>query len=209
MISTINKHHWFIGIYILFLSLACYFLLSFSKIDSHLLLTSWHNSTADFFFKYATHLGDGLGVLAFALLGLIFSKRHFLQIGLSGLLSGIIAQFLKKVVYGPTPRPIKFFADTDYSIYQVPGVTMNEVFSYPSGHATSAFCLAASFAILGKSKRWDILGAIFGITVAYSRIYLSQHFLEDIVYGSIIGIVTAFIIDFLLTRWEERKSGQA
>lgn len=206
--STFKKHHWFLVIYAIYLILAAYILLTMSKTDSHLLLTNWHNSFGDIVFKYSTHLGDGLAIVIYALIALYFGKKYFLQIAISGFISGLIAQLLKKVVYGPTPRPIKFFAETDISIYQVPGVSMNEVFSYPSGHATSAFCMAASFALLANKKRYDIIFGILGTLIAYSRIYLSQHFLEDIVYGSIIGVTTAFMVNWLLSRRESKNTSQ-
>lgn len=201
MISTLKKHSWFLGIYLLFVFTAIYLLITYTKTDSHLLLTTWHNTIGDFIFKYGTHLGDGVAVVAFTLLGLFWGKRHALQIGLSGLLSGGIAQFLKKVVYGPTPRPFKFFENTEVQLYHVAGVDINQVFSFPSGHATSAFCLAFSFALLAQRKRYDILFGLLGILVAYSRVYLSQHFLEDILFGSVIGMTTALAVHLTLNRY--------
>jgi membrane-associated phospholipid phosphatase len=38
---------------------------------------------------------------------------------------------------------------------------------------------------------------VMAVLGAYSRIYLSQHFLSDVCVGSIIGFVTPFLVFFL------------
>jgi membrane-associated phospholipid phosphatase len=52
-------------------------------------------------------------------------------------------------------------------------------------------CLAAL--LPPKHKGWQIAFLIIGIGVAYSRIYLSCHFLEDTLLGALIGTIAAAI----------------
>ena len=86
--------------------------------------------------------------------------------------------------------------------------------SFPSGHASTFFmfstCLAIFLAyryhqtdkpnglrtqiLLNVSMLLLLVLAVLG---AYSRVYLSQHFLSDVCVGSIIGFTTPFLMFYL------------
>jgi membrane-associated phospholipid phosphatase len=42
-----------------------------------------------------------------------------------------------------------------------------------------------------------VLLLVFAAIGAYSRVYLSQHFLSDVCVGSIIGFITPFLMFYL------------
>jgi len=65
--------------------------------------------------------------------------------------------------------------------------------SFPSGHSASAFALCLSLAIILKKRVWQLAMFLAAITIAYSRVYLSQHFLVDIWAGSAIGTLVAAV----------------
>jgi membrane-associated phospholipid phosphatase len=56
------------------------------------------------------------------------------------------------------------------------------------------------FALLFNSKRFGILLLLIAIITAYSRIYLSQHFLQDVVAGSVLGVITSSVIYYVLAK---------
>mgnify|MGYP000387859437 CR=1 FL=1 len=58
-------------------------------------------------------------------------------------------------------------------------------FSFPSGHASSAFAGASIFASFDKKRR--IFYYVIAIIISYSRIYLSCHYLMDVTIGALIG----------------------
>jgi membrane-associated phospholipid phosphatase len=39
------------------------------------------------------------------------------------------------------------------------------------------------------------------VAVGYSRMYLFQHFLVDVFFGSILGTITALLFDYFLTNY--------
>ncbi|MBQ4033728.1 MAG: phosphatase PAP2 family protein, partial [Paludibacteraceae bacterium] len=47
---------------------------------------------------------------------------------------------------------------------------------------------------------------LIGVSVAYSRIYLSCHFLEDTMFGAFIGVIaTAIVYTFMYrTEWGDK-----
>jgi len=70
--------------------------------------------------------------------------------------------------------------------------------SFPSGHASKAF-MGASFI----HKRYGLnfgIPAYFGASyVAYSRVYADKHYVEDVLAGAIIGVVSSF---YFTTRYK-------
>ena len=55
--------------------------------------------------------------------------------------------------------------------------------------------------MMTKSHLLSILFALTAVLIGFSRIYLSQHFFEDVFVGTIIGTVVTFLIYFWLDRY--------
>jgi membrane-associated phospholipid phosphatase len=203
------QFHWsyFIG-YLIFIAVSGIVLLNFPKQDIHIYLNNFHYSFADTFFKYITYVGDGAMIAVVVVILAFISKRKALFIMLSGVISGAIAQLLKKVVFGPTARPSAYFNDLEIPLYYVDGVELHAAFSFPSGHSTAIFALVTAILLIQKSKKFDILLILTAILVGYSRIYLSQHFLIDVFTGSIIGTsITLIVYQFLYSPKMLTKNG--
>ncbi len=73
-------------------------------------------------------------------------------------------------------------------------VTCPTSYSFPSGHATVIFAAVTVLSLHYKKRLLTILLFIFAGLVALSRLMLNLHRVEDIVFGSIIGLVTAFLV---------------
>jgi len=96
--------------------------------------------------------------------------------------SGILVQVLKHLVGRARPRV------TDHLL--VIGPTLKSGYdSFPSGHTTSAFCLAEILS--GRFPRYRILFYLWAATVGFGRIEEMAHFPSDVFAGAVLGIVTA------------------
>jgi undecaprenyl-diphosphatase len=73
--------------------------------------------------------------------------------------------------------------------------------SFPSGHATTAFALAAVIGFV--SPRWYAPGLLLAAAIAVSRVALGVHYTSDVVAGAILGVVGAYIVRLLFAsrRW--------
>lgn len=125
--------------------------------------------------------------------------RYAVIVGLSNIIASIITQALKQTVFNEVVRPKKFFEGIQ-DLYFVPGVENHLYFSFPSGHATCAFSLYFALALLVKNKALELSLFFVALLVGYSRIYLSQHFFEDVYAGSLIGICITFIVYYLIQK---------
>lgn len=191
------KLRYFLATSVIFASIALLLIIFTNKLELHLYLNRQHTAFTDIFFKYYTNVGDG----AFALLLLpfcfIFSKiKHLFLAFSSCLIGGMLAQILKRIVFFDALRPKHFFADNVLHI--VDGVSLHSTHSFPSGHTASAFAFFIFLAFIGKkSAPWQYLCAFLAILVGYSRVYLSHHFLVDVVAGALVGII-GFYIAYLI-----------
>ncbi|HEY0978786.1 MAG TPA: phosphatase PAP2 family protein [Flavobacteriales bacterium] len=165
--------------------------------ELHLAVNRFHGPYGDLFFAPFTHLGDGLTVLAVSLLFLLRSWRGFLMVGLSAGLSALVTQTLKRTLFAEVDRPMEFLAELP-ELHLVQGVVMNHHNSFPSGHSTAAFSMCCALAVLIARPTWSIALALLAGLLAYSRVYLSQHFTEDVLAGAFIGTLTASLVYVLL-----------
>ena len=106
----------------------------------------------------------------------------------------IIVQPLKHLFHHP--RPLTVFAETGVPLPAVDGVHLHAWNSFPSGHTAAIFALMVAVAMM-LPKWWQkTLCILFAIIVGYSRIYLSQHFIDDVLFGAIIGIIACIANPF-------------
>ncbi len=69
--------------------------------------------------------------------------------------------------------------------------------SFPSGHTSTAFSLAASLSI--ECKKWYMVvpAYLYATSVGYSRLYLGEHYPTDVLAGAVIGIGSAYLSNWL------------
>jgi membrane-associated phospholipid phosphatase len=77
--------------------------------------------------------------------------------------------------------------------------------SFPSGHAMSAFAVAAAIALLAPRLRWAVL-AVAGV-IAVSRAYLGVHFWLDVLAGAAFGIAIGASMAIAVRRSVATRAG--
>jgi membrane-associated phospholipid phosphatase len=167
--------------------------ISIPKSELHLFINRHNFSFGDSFFQYYTHIGGFLFIAAI-IVGLLFYKyQASLFVCLSELLAVLIV-FPLKILFA-VDRPLLHFADVP--LHLVDTVILENSLSFPSGHSACAFALFMSLAVLVKLKGIKFLFFILAVLVAYSRVYLSHHFVEDVFAGSVIGVLSVFFVYLL------------
>ncbi|HTI94511.1 MAG TPA: phosphatase PAP2 family protein [Puia sp.] len=185
----------FFSFFAFFFLVGLIFLLSEGKAGAFVALNPFHRSALDTFFVCLTFLGDGrFSVIIIALFLVMRRWSESCQILGSFLLSALLAQILKNIF--SMPRPKQFFAPGQYAFF-IDGVTHTGFASFPSGHSTSVFALATILALLEKNKKTNVAYLFGAVAVGYSRIYLGQHFLNDVLMGASIGMLTAVLVNWL------------
>jgi len=201
-LKEISKVSTFLLTSALFILIGVIIIATQEKTGIHLAINAHHNQFFDYFFKYWTYVGDGVvAPIIVILLGVYAYKKDgvsALMLGLGSLvMAGILSQFLKRVFFSGALRPSEFIGADQ--LYLVPDVDVHAFHSFPSGHTTAAFAFLGFIACVffAKNKLLQVVLAIMAVLVGYSRMYLSQHFLEDVVAGACLGILSFAIVFFI------------
>ncbi len=161
-------------------------------------LNQYHNNWMDSFFIRYTCLGDGL-VSVLAVLVLLFTRKYKAAVLLLAAFSssGLLACLFKN--FFSLPRPRLYFEQLHivYSNF-IDGITLSNNSSFPSGHTASAFAMATVIVLLSHKKAATSIAMIAALLVAYSRMYLGQHFLPDITAGAFLGIVCTMVSYYII-----------
>lgn len=167
-----------------------------------------HSTFSDRFFTFVTYGGDGKIFIPLILI-LLFVRFSYALVAISAWAGhGILCSVLKRLVFPNMLRPTGTI-DNDL-LYFVPGVDVHANYSFPSGHTATAFCFAIILALLLRRRSVFFIVVAFAMLVAYSRVYLLQHFLIDVVGGAFIGTVVAMTAWYLFetygkAEWLSRK----
>lgn len=149
-----------------------------------------------FFINY-TFIGDGIfaGCLA-ALLVFYFKKK---QTGLTLLISFIISslaiQLTRNFMNAGVPQ-LYFEAGTYLNF--TGGIGVSDDSGFPSGHTAIAFALTTVLVLMIQNKKWQLPLLLAAMLVGYSRIYLAQHFLSDLIVGALMGTIAAVVSFYLV-----------
>lgn len=214
-ISTLVKNNRIFFIVFFLLALfGAFICLYFNKKEGFYLLNGYHTIFLTNLFIVLTFLGDGFICVAVGLLIYFFADRFTgLLVISSYVLSGLIAQLLKQFVI--EARPGVLLEESDYPNF-IENVTLHNYHAFPSGHTASAFAMVAVVAFVIKNKRYAVPLLIVASAIGYSRIYLAQHFMIDVLGGALIGVLSGMICWFLLYnrrsaiqnfRWNNLKVG--
>ena len=172
---------------------------SYSKTDISIFVNAHYTDFLDFACQYGTYLGDGLFVLSIAMLLSFFNKKIGVAAVFAYIISSLIVQGLKHLVFDDRNRPSKFLDMTQ--MHLVPGVEIYHFNSFPSGHTAAAFAFFTILALFYQKPAFQILCLLLAIFTAYTRIYLLQHFFQDTLVGSAIGVATSLLVyDWLIER---------
>ena len=142
------------------------------------------DSIIEFFMKIP---GQYVLVLIFAI-ALFAGKRHLKITALTALSAYTIARYSYKLIKELVQRPRPFHVMDNVRLVIGP----HGGYSFPSGHATTSFCLAAVIAM--RYPKLSYPAFIIATLVALSRPYVGVHHPSDILVGSLLGMFIGFIV---------------
>ena len=208
----------FIGLSLVLIVALGLALLCIPKGELHLLLCDRHTPARDIFYRYYTQVAEWFPyVLCVAIL--LFGRVGdgvFASACLA--FSALTTQIFKHIIVAP--RPLTWFAEhmPEVQLPLTEGVRMNYWLSFPSGHTTSFFALFFALSIIvtskftGSTRLTSLTSSLIQLLLfllaalgGYSRIYLSQHFPEDVFGGMLVGCLITVVCYVLFNRFEDKK----
>jgi membrane-associated phospholipid phosphatase len=192
MLSLVKKNAAFFIPYFLFLLCGGVVLICFKKTDITVFINTLHSPTADTFFKYYTNIGLGWLILPVVFV-LSFMRLRYVIMAVATFLLAVIVNDTIKFAVG-APRPAEVFSQLHQSLYFIPGEEIDHWNSFPSGHTVTAFSSFSLLALVYSKNSVKFLLFVMAFLVAYSRMYLAEHFLVDVYVASLIGVCSSIFV---------------
>ena len=150
------------------------------------LINDAHTPAGDLFFGLVSGLGDGLIVALLCSLLMLFRLRLGMAALAAYLLSGLVAQLLKRVFDMPRPPAV---LENVHLLGQA-----FTAHSFPSGHATSDGVMVMLALLLWGVRDWRGWGvAALFVLAAVGRVYGGVHFPVDVAVGLGIGMLSMWL----------------
>ena len=193
--DIIKKNAIFFSGFFLFAFVGLAFTQYYGRDQLHLLINSYYSPFFDVFFKYLSKLGPILFIISILYYVIKKEKYKVLFLLLSSyLLNFIVITIVKRMFFIHVHRPTFYFSQKGIDLHLVDGVRSQIPFTFPSGHASESFLFMLFICIMTKSKWIQSIAICISILMAFSRVYLSKHFLIDTIGGAFLGV---FIMIFM------------
>jgi membrane-associated phospholipid phosphatase len=172
--------------------------LQLGKRDLFLFINNYYSDWADRFFALYTHVGDGLFCVLVILLLLFIKYGYALAATVAFLLSAGVSAIMKHLIFASEFRPRKYFEAEPGLIRFIENIDIHSANSFPSGHTVTSFAIFAILSFMIKDKRWGALFFVIALLAGFSRVYLAQHFFEDVYWGAFIGVLASIVVWYTL-----------
>lgn len=159
------------------------------------------NPVFDWLFYLITHLGDqivfiGLSVIVYWTINKKYAHRFVFTFMVTAFINSSLKQVFQR------DRPYYYEGVTYEPSWLTPG------YAFPSGHSAAAGALGYMLYDVSKrtKKKWiKYLSIAVLILVPFSRVYLGQHFLSDVIVGVVISFVLAHFIFKLIDKMGDNE----
>jgi membrane-associated phospholipid phosphatase len=188
------------ALYTVIILIISFFLLNYGKVQIHVFLNQLvGNKILDRFFYYITYLGDGGLAPVLLICVLFYNIRLGVCCTFSFLIAALVTAILKNYFFDDVMRPWHVFqwhVSTPLKYVDTDSLYIHR--SFPSGHATQAFAVFTCLVLFARKYSYKLIFFSLAILAAFSRVYLSQHWLVDVTAGSMVGLISAIILFYLL-----------
>jgi len=155
---------------------------------------AWYSPSGYWWMGVVTSWGEA-HLFAIVIIAVAFQKRYLMALEFlsAGILSSIVVQSMKRLVFAPSPRPMAVIKWSETLLPE--GLEVPLQFAFPSGHTTTAFVFFTLLALHFKKISVQILAAIAIIGVGLSRVYLMAHWIPDVMAGAVLGMILALLVN--------------
>lgn len=190
--------------------MVCGIFLSFfpSKVAAQLAIHhAWYSPRGYDVMGFVTGWGEGpmfaLIIIAYSIQRQWYRAGEFLA---AGILSSVLVQVFKRVVFAPSPRPM---AVIEWSATELAtDLELPLQHAFPSGHTTTAFVFFTLIALHWRRPAIQGFAIFCAIAVAVSRVYLMAHWITDVMAGAVLGMGIAFAVHALFQRVQKKPLTQ-
>ena len=184
-----NKPGLFLFLFAAFLLFGAFLVLCIPKGELILFVNDHRHPFMDVFFRYFTHLGNATLCVVLFVVFLFIKFAHAIRILLMTVIQALLVYLFKHLWFNNLPRPKVYFSGI-VELNFIEGVDIHGYDTFPSGHTVTAFALAMLLSVIYQRQMYaSFLLFMMATLVAFSRVYLMQHFFVDVYIGAILGVL--------------------
>ena len=157
---------------------------------------SHHTPFLDYFFKYFTQIAEWPVIVAALLLAFYRNIRTGFIAGLIYLAESAVVNGTKAMLH--TRRPV---SELSTKLHHIDGVNILSHQSFPSGHTAAAFVGFGIISMLYPNRWIQLFCGLSAVLVGYSRLYLGQHYLRDVMASAFIALLLLYLFQYLTTKF--------
>ena len=204
MKELIKKNGPFISVYLLLAAVIMILISLYGKEGTQLLANQYYSPFFDTFFFWSTKIVEWFSIVVITGILLFKGAKYAINGVLIFGITTLITFSLKRLVFPDAIRPTGIIKElrlipSEFGLNQV----VNN--SFPSGHTTAGFTLFCFISLISVNKKLGFIYGFIALLIGYSRVYLSQHFFEDVLSGATIG---TFFTLFLYYLFDKIKYGK-
>lgn len=180
------------------LSLALVWLLSTPGVSPTLWANSHHSYPSDWFFFYYSKIAEWPVVVAALVLSFLYHTKLGFLASAAYALEGLGVNLIKTALNRPRP-----LIEAGVSqLHSAHGEVFHSWHSFPSGHTAAAVMGFGLMAMLTPNRWLQASCAVLAFLVGYSRMYLGQHYLRDVMAGATFSLLILAAYQFLAIRFK-------
>lgn len=150
---------------------------------------------------FITTLGNS-GIVWIIICAILISKKKYRVFGLAGLFALILNAILGEgIIKHLVKRPRPFLTMEDISLL----IKAPNGYSFPSGHTSSGIAVMSVLTYykdkLCKLETLIKCGWVLAILIMISRVYLTVHYLSDILGGVLLGVISFSITIYIFNKY--------
>lgn len=201
MVQIVKDQKLFLGLYLIFFIFAVVLWTFSNKGDIIIFFSENRMPEINYFFRFMSFIVEPWFFIVLGIIFVFIDYRNSILIGLVGI-SCLLLSYLLKMLFSQ-PRPNLYFEKLgiwgDLKIVDN-YIAATGLTSFPSGHTMAAFALFFILTIIISRAYFSVFAILAAVLSGLSRIYLMNHFLEDVVVGSMIGLLIAISLKLLIER---------
>lgn len=160
-----------------------------SQIELFVALNRWLAEFPPILWMSLSLLGTGWAVFSLLFPSIILNPRLFYAVALTALIAGAFSRAIKLAVAAPRPPAI-----LEPGSFNLLGDALHAN-AMPSGHTITAFAAVTVLVATSPPARRFVFAPLFflAVGVGLSRVAIGVHWVEDVLVGSILGLLSGVL----------------
>lgn len=172
----------------------------FDKTQSLVWINQHHNPVSDHLLYHLTRLPELSLIVFIIVLAFFYERKITLSVLTSLFLCGISIYLFKHVLFSDFERPSVWIKAHQIKMHLLQSIDLHSHGSFPSGHTLGAFATLGMAGMVSKNAWVQILFFILACGIAYSRVYVCQHYLRDVYVGALYGYGVCLLLFIIFNR---------